>query len=83
MSKSRGHQDLLRPLCPACESRPLTPCARLAMRCAGCGRTFGGPLLRTLLDVVGLPEFSGDKGRRSLPDARGGSRGRDQDRRMR
>lgn len=42
--------------CPACESGELRPLGRLSMRCDDCGNVLGGPLLRTLLDVVSLPE---------------------------
>jgi ribosomal protein L37AE/L43A len=47
-------------VCPLCESGELHAFARESARCRSCGCLLGGETLKTLLEIVRLPEALGD-----------------------
>ncbi|WP_119067624.1 hypothetical protein [Rubrobacter indicoceani] len=54
MQENRNSQPPV--ACPSCERGDLYPFGRLSMRCEACDGVLAGPVLRTLLDIVSLPE---------------------------
>ena len=46
-------------ICPACWVYRMQAAGNLRARCPGCGFTLGGPMLKTLVEILALPEALG------------------------
>ena len=46
-------------VCPVCGAYELRSSGHRGAVCTGCGFVMGGPMLKTLLEIVGLPDVHG------------------------
>jgi ribosomal protein L37AE/L43A len=46
-------------VCPSCEVYPMQAVGNMLARCPGCGFELGGQMLKTLVEILALPEALG------------------------